>query len=59
MTVNPLPRKLSDEEQKLVQEYLENGGVVNKKPAGERSESIEYTGGFYAKRRKKKEESDN
>lgn len=54
--MNPAPRSLTDEDEKLIKEYLKNGGKVDVRPAGERSEEIEFTGGFYQKRKKKAEE---
>ena len=45
--------------QKLIDEFLEKGGVITKCPPYERSEEIEFTGGFYTKRKKKKEEEAN
>lgn len=54
--MNPAPRSLTDEDEKLIKEYLKNGGEVDVRLSGERSEEIEFTGGFYQKRKKKKEE---
>lgn len=56
--MNPSPRSMSQEEKDLIQEYLDNGGKVDVRPSGERSEEIEFTGGFYQKRKKKKEEEE-
>jgi len=52
-------RDKDKEAEKAIEEFLANGGEITYCKAGERSESIEYTGSFYAKRRKKKEESDD
>jgi hypothetical protein len=38
-----------------IKEFLEKGGVIQQIPAGQRSESIDYKGGFYGKRKTKKE----
>lgn len=57
MTMNPTGRTMSDEDQKLIQEYLDKGGEVSVKAYGERSEEIGYTGGFYQRRKKQKEET--
>ena len=38
-----------------IQEFLNKGGTVTTFTPGARSEEIEYTGGFYGKRRKQKE----
>lgn len=54
--MNPTPRSITREEKDLIQEYLDNGGKVDVRAEGERSEEIEFTGGFYQKRKKKKEE---
>lgn len=45
--------------QEMIDEFLAKGGTITKCPPGERSEEIEFTGGFYAKRKKKKEEEAN
>ncbi len=54
--MSPVPRKMSNEDNDLIKEFLDNGGTVDKKSYGERSEEIEFTGGFYHRKRKKKEE---
>ena len=54
--MNPTPRKMTEEDEKLIKEYIDNGGKVNVRPVGERSEEIEFTGSFYQKRKKKAEE---
>jgi len=54
--MNPTPRKMTEEDEKLIKEYIDNGGKVDVRPSGERSEEIEFTGGFYQKRKKKAEE---
>ena len=53
MSMNPIPRKVSDEDQKLIDEYLKNGGKVTIKPRGEVSDEITFTNGMYRGRRKK------
>ena len=57
--MNPTPRKLNSEDQKLINEYLKNGGTITTKPAYQRTEDISYTGGFYGKRKPKSEENTN
>lgn len=57
MGMNPPPRKLTTEDEDLIKQFLDNGGQIEKKRFGERSEDIEYTGGFYQRRRKKQEAS--
>jgi hypothetical protein len=57
--MNPVSRKLDNESKKLIKEYLDNGGVITQCPGGQRSEEIEFRGGFYTKRKKKKEEKED
>jgi len=57
--MNPVARKMSDEAQKLVDEYLNKGGEVTECEAFAITEDIEYTGGFYQRRKKKKEAEEN
>lgn len=56
--MNPVSRKTSDEDKKLVQEYLDNGGTVTQLEKGARTEDIEFKGGFYTRRKKAKEEKE-
>ena len=56
--MNPVSRSLTDEEQKLVDEYIKNGGKITVGVSGKRTEDIEFKGGFYTKRKKQKEEKD-
>jgi hypothetical protein len=51
--MNPVPRSTSQKDKDLIQEYLDNGGTVDVRANGERSEEIEFNGGFYKKRKKK------
>tara|TARA_B110000503_G_scaffold134037_1_gene212448 strand:- start:56 stop:229 length:174 start_codon:yes stop_codon:yes gene_type:complete len=55
--MNPVSRKLDDESQQLINEYLKKGGEVTIGEPFRYSENIEFTGGFYARRKKKNEES--
>ena len=57
--MNPAPKDKDTVTEKLVAEYLKNGGKITYFEKGERSEEIDYKGGFYARRRKKKEEKEN
>lgn len=57
--MNPPHRSLSQEEKDLVQQYLDQGGTVQQINPGERSEEIEYTGGFYQRRKKKADAEKN
>ena len=56
--MNPVSRNTSDEDKKLIQEYLDNGGTVTKLESGARTEEIEFKGGFYTRRKKSKEEKE-
>lgn len=56
--MNPTPRGTTDEEKQLVQEYLDAGGKITQLESGLRSEEIEFTGGFYTRRKKAKEEKE-
>ena len=40
---------------KELQEYFDKGGKITVCEPGARTEEIEYTGGFYGKKKKKKE----
>mgnify|MGYP003653130166 CR=1 FL=1 len=52
--MNPVPRaqNISD---KAIQEFIENGGVIQQIPAGQRSE-VEFKNSFYGKRQPKQKE---
>ena len=52
-------RTVDKETKKAIQDFLDNGGQITVCPPGQRSEEIEYTGGFYQKRKKKKEDEAN
>jgi N-acetyl-gamma-glutamylphosphate reductase len=53
MIPEPKPQNASD---KLIQEFLENGGEIIQCESGARTEDIDFKGSFYGKRKKKKEE---
>ena len=53
--MNPTPRKLDQEDQDLISEYLKNGGKVTKGQPGAISEDVVTTGGFYGRRPKAKD----
>ena len=38
-----------------LQDYLDNGGKITICPPGERTENIDYKGGFYGRKPKKKD----
>ena len=48
--------KESSVTQEQIDEFLAKGGTITKCPPGERTEEIEFKGGFYTKRKKQKEE---
>lgn len=56
--MNPTPRTMTDEDKKLIDEYLKNGGEISKKPAFARTEDIVFTSGFYGRKKKKVESKD-
>jgi hypothetical protein len=51
-------RNTDDESKKAVEEFLANGGKITYCNPMERTENIEFKGGFYTKRKKKKEEQE-
>lgn len=53
------PRDTSEEDKKLIKEYLDKGGKITHYQPGERSEEIEFKGGFYTRRKKKKEDQES
>ena len=53
--MNPVPRETDEESKKAVEEFLAKGGKITKCEPEARTENIEYTGGFYQRRKKKKE----
>ena len=57
--MTPEPRNLDDETKKAIEEYFKKGGKVTHYKTGERSEEIDFKGGFYQRRKKKKEEKEN
>jgi len=56
MSMNPPPHKRDDEIEKLIKEYLEKGGKITRCEPMARTENIEIKGGFYGRKKKKKEE---
>jgi hypothetical protein len=56
MTMNPTPRKTDDDSQRAIDEFLAKGGKIQQCNAFERSEELNFTGGFYGRKPKKKEE---
>jgi|OM-RGC.v1.036535794 hypothetical protein len=56
--MTPVPKDTDDETKRLVQEYLDKGGKITQFESGQRSEEIDFKGGFYQRRKKKKEEKE-
>ena len=54
--MNPVSRTIDSESQKLIDEYLEKGGKITQCPPMARSQEIDFKGGFYKRRKAKKEE---
>ena len=50
--MNPVGRKVDNESQRLIDEFIAKGGEVQQLEYGARTEDISYTGGFYGKRKK-------
>ena len=59
MSMNPVGRQDRNTPQELLDEFFSKGGKVTYYPPGARSEEIEYTGGFYGKRKKKQKATRN
>lgn len=53
MTMNPVPRDTDDETKKAIEEFLANGGKIQYLKYGEKSEKVEYSNGFYGKKKAK------
>ena len=54
MSMNPVPRDTDDESKKAIEEFLAKGGKIQYFDYGKRSEEIDYKGGsFYGKKKKK------
>ncbi len=51
--MNSIGRMHHNTPQELIEEFLRNGGKITVCPPGERTEEIEYTSGFYGKKKKK------
>lgn len=54
--MNPVSRKIDKESDELIKEYLAKGGKITQCPPMARSEEIDFKGGFYKRRKAKKEE---
>jgi hypothetical protein len=52
MTMNPVGRMDQNTSEELIKKFLDNGGEITKCPPGARSEGIEYTSGFYNRKKK-------
>lgn len=55
-----MDRKSKDDNtpQSAIDEFLKNGGEITYCTPGERTEEIEFKGGFYGRKKKKKEPED-
>ena len=54
-TMNPTPRKTDEESTKAVEEFLKKGGKITQCEPFARTENIEIKGGFYGRKKKKKD----
>ena len=54
--MNPPPNERDEKIDNLIKEFLDKGGKITKVPAGARTEEIEFKGGFYGRKKKKKED---
>ena len=54
MSMNPVPRKINENDQTLIDDYLKKGGVVSVGKALHRSEEVTYK--FSPRRGKKKKD---
>ena len=50
-------RKTDTESEKAIKEFLDKGGKITYCKAGERTEEIDFKGGFYGRKKKKKDNS--
>ena len=55
--MNPLPKD-ENVSQKQIDEFLAKGGKITQCPPGQRTENIDYKGGFYGKKKKKQSDAD-
>tara|TARA_R110002073_G_scaffold265278_4_gene428365 strand:- start:461 stop:628 length:168 start_codon:yes stop_codon:yes gene_type:complete len=53
--MNPTPRKTDEESTKAVEEFLKKGGKITQCEPFARTENIEIKGGFYGRKKKKKD----
>jgi hypothetical protein len=51
--MNPVPNKLNDEDQRLIDEYLKNGGTVTKGKPGAFSSELGISNNQWGQRRPK------
>jgi hypothetical protein len=58
MTMNPVPRELKDSDDKLIKEYLNNGGKITYGEKYAHSEDVGFSGGFYKGRKPKNKKAD-
>lgn len=51
--MNPTPRKVDDETQKAIDEFLANGGKIQKLPYGKKTDNLDTAVSFYGRKKKK------
>ena len=56
--MNPTPRKVDNETQKAIDEFLAKGGKIQKLPYGKRTENLDEIVSFYGRKKKSKKDSD-
>ena len=56
--MTPVPRDTDEKSKKAVEEFLANGGQITYCKPGERSEEIDYKGGFWGRKKKKTEDQE-
>jgi|AntAceMinimDraft_12_1070368.scaffolds.fasta_scaffold69835_2 hypothetical protein len=56
--MNPTPRKIDEESNKAIEEFLANGGKIYQCKPFERTEDVDFKGGFYGRKPKTKVEED-
>ena len=54
--MNPTPRKIDEESQKAIDEWIAKGNKIEQLPFGKRTEVADFKGGFYGRKKKKTEE---
>lgn len=52
--MNPTPRKIDDETQKAIDDFLAKGGKIEKLPYGKKTENLDEGVSFYGRKKKTK-----